>query len=170
MKKPIPYQIIVLILLSLLTLPLAACARMIDPINQEPVLATQDPDAPVSSDEQPPSGNTASPLDPIPGEDKMMRGEAIFTKKDVLLQETYPLQVMLHLKGTLPTPCHHLRAKIEGPDIEERIQVESYSLYNPDEICIQVIQEFDVFLPLGSYPNGTYTIWLNGEKIGDFVQ
>jgi hypothetical protein len=100
----------------------------------------------------------------------MSRGEAIFTTKDVLLQETFPLQVLLHLKGTLPTPCHHLRARIDGPDIENRIQVDMYSLYKPDEVCIQVLQEFDIFLPLGSFPDGTYTIWLNGEKIGDFVQ
>jgi hypothetical protein len=104
----------------------------------------------------------------------MTRSEAAIQKSELVLLTDgladAPLHVMLSLKGTLPTPCYHLRARLSEPDKDNRIQVEVYSLYNPDEICIQVIQQFDTFIPLGSYPAGTYTVWLNGNKVGDFTQ
>jgi hypothetical protein len=100
----------------------------------------------------------------------MRRGEATISESDVLLLESYPVQVMLSLSGTLSTPCHHLRAKVNPPDAQNRIQVEVYSLYDPDEICIQVLQEFETNIPLGSYTKGSYTVWLNGEQVGEFTQ
>ena len=149
---------------------LVGCARIGDLVNPQPGPSTQAPDAPVSNDEQPAGGATISPLDPIPGENKMKRGETTIAESDVLLLESYPVQVMMNLKGTLSTPCHHLRAKINQPDAQNRIQVEVYSLYNPDEICIQMLQEFDTSIPLGSYPGGSYTVWLNGKQVGEFTQ
>jgi hypothetical protein len=100
----------------------------------------------------------------------MKRGEATVTESDVLLLESYPVQVMLNLKGTLSTPCHHLRAKVNPPDSENRIQVEVYSLYDPAEVCIQVLQEYETNIPLGSFPNGSYTVWMNGKQIEEFTQ
>jgi inhibitor of cysteine peptidase len=100
----------------------------------------------------------------------MKRGEATINESEVLLLESYPVQVVLSLKGTFSTPCNHLRAKVEKPDAENRIQVEVFSLYDPNEICIQVLQEFETNIPLGSYPNGSYTVWLNGIQVGEFTQ
>jgi hypothetical protein len=77
---------------------------------------------------------------------------------------------MLNLKGTLSTPCHHLRAKVNQPDAENRIQVEVYSIHDPDEICIQMLEEYETNIPLGSFPDGSYTIWVNGEQVGEFTQ
>jgi hypothetical protein len=149
---------------------LAGCARIGELVNPQPAPSTQAPDSPVSNENQPPSGAVPSPLDPIPGEDKMARGEVTINESDVLLLESYPVQVMLKLKGTLSTPCHHLRAKFSPPDAQSRIRVEVYSLYNPDEICIQMLQEFETNIPLGSYPKGSYTVWVNGEQVGEFTQ
>jgi len=137
---------------------LAGCARFGNLGQTQPIPSTKAPDSPVS------------PLDPIPGEDKMKRGEATVGESDILLLESYPVQVMLSLKGTLSTPCHHLRAKVSQPDTENRIQVELYSLYDPNEICIQVLQQFETNIPLGSYPAGSYTVWLNDKQVGDFTQ
>jgi len=149
---------------------LVGCARIVDLVNPQPGPSTQAPDSPVSNEDQPTGGASPSPLDPIPGEDKMARGEATISESSVLLLESYPAQVMLSLKGTLSTPCHHLRAKVSRPDEQNRIQVEVYSLYNPDEICIQMLQEFKSSISLGSYPNGSYTVWLNGKQVGEFTQ
>jgi hypothetical protein len=149
---------------------LVGCARIGDLVNPQPGPSTQAPDAPVSNEDQPAGGAAPSPLDPIPGEDKMARGEATISESDVLLLESYPVQVRLNLKGTLSTPCHYLRAKVNPPDAQNRIQIEVYSLYNPDEICIQMLQEFETSIPLGSYPDGSYTVWLNGKQVGEFTQ
>ena len=142
----------------------AGCAQIGNLVNPQPSPSTQSPDAPVSSEDQP------SPLDPIPGEEKMARGEATISESNVLLLESYPVQVVLSLKGSLSTPCHHLRAKVNPPDAQNRIQVEVYSLYNPDEICIQMLQEVETSIPLGSYSKGSYTVWLNGKQVGEFTQ
>ena len=169
MFKPRPIVRFTLVLPVFVSL-LVGCARIGDLVNPQPGPSTQAPDAPVSNDEQTAGGATISPLDPIPGENKMKRGETTIAESDVLLLESYPVQVMMNLKGTLSTPCHHLRAKINQPDAQNRIQVEVYSLYNPDEICIQMLQEFDTSIPLGSYPGGSYTVWLNGKQVGEFTQ
>ena len=72
------------------------------------------------------------------------------------------------IKGFLPTPCHVLRANIAGPDTENNIYIELYSLTDPEVDCAQVLRAFNEEINLGSYPEGSYWIWVNEEKIGNF--
>jgi hypothetical protein len=81
--------------------------------------------------------------------------------------ESFPPQYMLHLVGNLPTPCHHLRANVSQPDDQNRIQVEVYSLVDPEEICTQVLSPFENNLSLGSFETGKYTLLLNGKQIAE---
>lgn len=116
-------------------------------------------------------GNTGgSPLEPIPGEESMMRSEVTITSSQLLIMESYPLQITIDVSGTLSTPCHYLRAEVQEPDKQNAIYVEVYSLVDPNEICVQVIESFDTNIPLGSYPDGAYTVYLNGEYLGEFEQ
>jgi hypothetical protein len=39
---------------------------------------------------------------------------------------------------------------------------------DPDLVCIQVVEPFDKSIDLGTYPGGHYTVWVNGEMIGEF--
>ena len=164
-KSVVRLSLVLTVFITLLT----GCARLEELINP-PEASTPAPGSPASSDDQPAGGISASPLDPIPGEEKMKRGEATINGSEVLLLESYPVQARLSLKGTLPTLCHHLRAQVSPPDADSRIQVELYSLYDPDEICIQVLQAFETTIPLGSLPDGDYTVWLNGVQVGKFTQ
>jgi hypothetical protein len=112
----------------------------------------------------------SDPLQPLPDEANMSRGEVTISSQELLVMESYPLQVALLIKGTLPTPCHQLRVDVSEPDDQNRIMVEAYSLVDPAQICAQVLQSFEENIPLGSYPDGTYTVLLNGEKVGEFTQ
>jgi hypothetical protein len=112
----------------------------------------------------------SDPLQPLPDEASMSRAEVTITSQELLVMESYPLQVALLIKGTLPTPCHQLRVEVNEPDDENRILVEAYSLVDPAQICAQVLQSFEENIPLGSYPDGTYTVLLNGEEVGEFTQ
>jgi hypothetical protein len=112
----------------------------------------------------------ASPLEPLPDEASMSRGEVSISSQELLIMESYPLQVALLIKGTLPTPCHKLRVEVSEPDIQNIIAVEAYSLVDPNQNCIQVLEPFDENIPLGSYPDGSYTVTLNGEEVGEFTQ
>ena len=53
------------------------------------------------------------------------------------------------------------------PDDNDQINVNVYSLVDPAEICIQVLEKFESNIPLGSYSSGNYTVLVNGEPVGE---
>jgi hypothetical protein len=107
------------------------------------------------------------PLEPIPGEENMNRGEVFIDESGIIILESMPPQFELRIVGNLPTPCHRLRAVVSQPDDQNNIQVDVYTLVNPEEICTQVLQPFDTGIRLGSFTPGKYTVLLNGEKVGE---
>lgn len=130
-----------------------------------------DADEPVSTD--PAYTNTSIPAEQnsyLPQtEDQSLTRSAVFVDfKEMLTLESFPLQFMLHLVGSLPTPCNQLRVAVSPPDADKKILVDVYSVSDPDKMCIQVIEPFDVNIPLGSFPEGKYTLWVNGEMVAEF--
>ncbi len=98
---------------------------------------------------------------------------AIYIKStDLLVAESYPVQISLHVTGDLPTPCHSFNYsyQIGSPNDRFRIDVSAWSESDPDAVCVQVLEPFDVniAIPMEGAPQGSYSVWLNGEKIGDF--
>jgi len=85
-----------------------------------------------------------------------------------LTLESFPLQFTLHIVGNLPTPCNALRVAISPPDAGNKILMDVYSVINPNRVCTQVLQPFDVNIPLGSFPQGNYSLWINGELVAEF--
>lgn len=148
-----------LYILILLTLTLAACAPADVPAGDEPV-SDLDP-----SGSTMPMNENYAPMDSDQG---MQRGEVYLDEIELLTMESYPLQFMLVLKGNLPTPCYQLRIAVSEPDAENRVNVDVYSIADPDQTCVQVLAPFEVNYPLGSFPAGAYTLWVNGEKVADF--
>ena len=150
----------ILIPLMLMTLVLNACT----PVADEPVTTPPDMDQPVSSAE------TATPQAdlPTPTDSNLLRGNAYLDSAELLTLESYPLQFTLALKGNLPTPCNQLRVDVSPPDAENRINVDVYSMANPDRICAQMLAPFEENIPLGSFSAGHYTLWVNGELIAEF--
>ena len=150
----------ILIPLMLMTLALNACT----PVADEPVATPPDMDQPVSSDE------TATPQAdlPTPTSSNLLRGNAYLDSAELLTLESYPLQFTLVLKGNLPTPCNQLRVDVSPPDAENKINVDVYSMTNPDRICAQMLAPFEENIPLGSFSTGHYTLWVNGELIAEF--
>jgi hypothetical protein len=86
----------------------------------------------------------------------------------VVLQESLPVQVSVILNGSQTDPCHQLRVVVSPPTAQNEINLDVYSLFNPDQACITVIKSFSTSIPLGSYPHGHYTIWVNGAMVGEF--
>ena len=107
---------------------------------------------------------------PTVDDENMDRGNAFveIASSSVVLLESAPLQVKLHLKGNLPNPCYQLRVNPAQPDAQKKIQVEVYSVVKRGEMCTEELQEFDVEVPLGSFPTGHYSIYINGELLGEF--
>jgi hypothetical protein len=88
----------------------------------------------------------------------------------ILLLDTYPVQVILELEGFLPTPCHKLQVDITEPDDQNNIHVIIYSLDNPNlEVdCIQRLEPFEERVELGTFEEGSFTVWVNNERFGEF--
>lgn len=167
------YLVMIVFALALSTL-VGACAGPaevtweVPPSPPHELILPADP----GSEGQPGAGGKGdrSPLDPIPGEDTMNRGPATVVQSELVIMESYPLQLRLELSGNLPTPCNHLRAVVHEPDEQNRIEVEVFSLTEPDVVCIQVLESFEADISLGPYPDGSYTVWVNGELAGEFTQ
>jgi hypothetical protein len=126
-------------------------------------------DTPVTSPGETASAGEAerSPVDPLPNESKMARGNVFVDESGVILMESFPVQAALLVSGSLPTPCHELKATVSEPDKENNIYVELYSLTDPNMACIQMIEQFETSIPLGSYSSGNYTVYLNGDEVGE---
>jgi hypothetical protein len=148
-----------LTILFIAILILAACA----PAATE----TMDPNTPVDSNSTPEQPSEL-PIRPQPGDDNLQRGNAFINESSLLIRESYPPQIAIMLSGDLPTPCHQLRAEVGEPDAENKIMVNVYTVVDPNMMCIQVLKPFDETVELGTFPSGHYSVWLNGEMIGEF--
>jgi len=128
---------------------------------------TQSPDTLVDNDA--PSPNGLPPIyAPRPGDDQLTRGEAFIDSADLLTMESFPLQFALVLKGNLPTPCHQIRVIYNEPDADHKINLEVYSVADPNAACAQMLQPFEQNISLGSFPSGHYTVWVNGQQVAEF--
>jgi hypothetical protein len=83
--------------------------------------------------------------------------------------DLYPRQVAVYFLGYMPSVCNELRINVNPPDAEARIYIEVYSLMDSSIACDRVFQQFEAMILLGTFTNGRYMIWVNGERIGDFT-
>jgi len=91
-------------------------------------------------------------------------GPVFIYHAELLMLQSLPVELVLHVQGALPTPCHRLSWQIEpGPDT---IRVRLASIADVGRECAQVIEPFDQRLPLGAFESGSFTVWLNGETVG----
>lgn len=135
-----------------------------------PLPATLPPDTAVTSppvEEITPEPMT-NPYAPQPADAGLTRGKVFIQETGLLIRESYPPQIVLGFSGDLPDPCHQLRVQVSDPDENNRIDVEAYSVANPEMACIQVLQPFQAEIDLGTFPSGHYSVWLNGELAGEF--
>lgn len=143
------------------------------PATQSPAVTettTRSPDDAVTS----PSGAetvqpSPAPWQPSAQDKSLSQSEAFVTSADVLVLESFPPQYMLTIQGNLPTPCNQLRAEVGEPDAQGQIEVNVYSVVDPNIMCIQVLEPFEENIPLGSLPAGQYTVIVNGEQVGQIV-
>lgn len=155
-------------ILLLLTVLVSACAAKPGTPSE---LGNPPPDTAVTSppvNEIPANGPPVNPFSPKPGDRQLSRGDVFLSETSLVIRESYPPQISLSLKGELPTPCHELRAEIAPPDAENKIQVEAYSLVDPNAVCTQVLEPLEEFIDLGTFPPGHYAVWVNGELAGEF--
>ena len=70
--------------------------------------------------------------------------------------------------NTNKAPVTRLRVSVNPPDGQKRIDLDVYSVVEKGKICTDSLEPFDVTIPLGSFSGGKYSVWVNGEKLGEF--
>ena len=167
-----------LIIILLTVLLLAGCSDIesifsetYPPSETEEAISPESPKGEVPDLSTYPEPISQEPPDwqPQPSDAILSQSEAFIENSALLVLESYPPQYMLNLKGNLPTPCHQLRVHVPDPDEKGQIMVQVYSVVNPDEICIQVLEPFDVTVPLDVASGENYSIWVNSELVGEIV-
>lgn len=107
---------------------------------------------------------------PTTSDENFAHGEVFLDLKasQILVMESMPVQVNVTLKGDLPTPCHELRVVPVTDEANKRVDLEVYTLVPLSSACIDVLQPFEVTVELGSFSGGTYSVYANGEELGEF--
>jgi hypothetical protein len=160
MKPPI--LVIVAALLA------AACSPALTPSDSPTPLPDTAVISPVTHNSTFPETPVMPSYSPKPGDIKLERANVFISESGIVLRESFPVQVVLGLKGELPTPCHQLRVIVDPPDAENNLHVEAYTVVSPEIICIQVVKPFTETIELGTFPTGHYTVWINGTRVGEF--
>lgn len=91
-------------------------------------------------------------------------GLASVDEIEIVISESFPIQVEVIARGNLPDPCteiYQITQKREGDTFF--ITIKTYRTPDP---CIQIIVPFEVKIPLNVYglPAGTYTVDVNGVQ------
>ena len=137
------------ILIVLAILFLTACETE---VSKTPVFQGKNPYAPRAGD----SDLLAEDIDP--------QWTSVFTAK------SRPPQLLVSLWYFPPTTCHKLRVEVSEPNDENQIILKAYVVAAKDQACAVVVLEDPPLatLNLGSFPEGIYTVVLNGNQIGEF--
>lgn len=91
-----------------------------------------------------------------------------FDSTDIIVRESYPMQVELIVEGELPTPCHEVRWEVSDPDENKAIHVTIYSEIDSSLKCAQFLESFEEGIPLGEFTEYGYSIWINDYEVGGF--
>lgn len=117
-------------LLTILLL-ITACLQMPD----------SDPDEPVSSDD------ILVPTATVDHEKYDLGERAIIESVDVLILESFPLQVRISITGSLPDGCTTVY-NAESTREDNRFSVRIFTLRDRDAMCTQALVPFKVSVPL----------------------
>jgi hypothetical protein len=131
--------------------------------------STPGPDAPVDSGGDEPIADpdvVNSVPEPRPPIDGSLDGQVWVDSADLRIMESYPIQVVLDVSGEKPTPCHEIFWTVS--DDGRTIAIEMISQVASDQSCVQVIEEFTIAIPLGSWAEESRDVELDGELVGSF--
>ena len=83
---------------------------------------------------------------------------------EVLLLESYPVQVRAIVRGNLPTPCHRLVWTLGEPGTDGTIALDLASEADAGAVCAEVLEPFEETVDVGSFTSGDPTLLVNGTE------
>ena len=142
---------------------LLGCNPISDQVSPDQTPVLIEPTAKPDYTPQPSLTPTLNEDAPKPDDSRLMHGPAFLDSAEFVLVGA---QYQLHLVGSTPTPCHMLRVSVAPPDEKNRIIVDTYSVSDRKGVCADVLAPFDVQVPLGTDLVGNFSVWVNGQDIG----
>jgi hypothetical protein len=70
--------------------------------------------------------------------------------------------------GTVPTQCNKLIFKVDPIDAKNQIIIHVFTTSNLKAACLKMAEPFDQTIRLSKIPTGSYTVWFNGNKLGEY--
>lgn len=119
--------------------------------------SAEDPNAPVSSDDPSPIRPPASP------EGEVSYGLAPVDNIDILIMESFPVQISVMISGNLPDGCSKIdEAQVTRED--DTFHIELMMRQPVDKECTEALvpYEEDVSLDVVELPAGKYAVEVNG--------
>ena len=91
-------------------------------------------------------------------------GLASVDEIDILILESFPVQINVIARGNLPDPCTEISEVLQEREGNTFFVI--IKTYRPPGLCIQVLAPFEEIIPLEVYglPAGTYTVDVNGVQ------
>ena len=125
---------------------------------------------PASSTSTSSASLSSSSYSPQPTDAALTRDKVFIDLENsrLLVSATRPVKVEAIIAGYLPDPCHVLRVVVGAATVSNTININVYSLFNKGTACITVLQPFSVNVPIGTFSSGTYTVMVNGLRLGSF--
>jgi hypothetical protein len=101
---------------------------------------------------------------PRAGDSLLTEGPVFLDSVEVKAADDQAGTALVHLQGSVPSPCHALRAQAGQPDGDNQIALHVYSVFNPDRMCAGVIVFFDAIHPIrGLSTDREYVVVVNGQ-------
>ncbi|MBN1562751.1 MAG: hypothetical protein JXA10_02860 [Anaerolineae bacterium] len=90
-----------------------------------------------------------------------IRSYAVIESVDVIVLESYPMQLHVHVRGHYSQGCAG-ELIVDQWQVRNHVYVDMYQLVNPAIMCPAVLRFFDKVIPLeGSFESGRYWIHVN---------
>ncbi|MGD2162859.1 MAG: hypothetical protein PVI81_00915 [Anaerolineales bacterium] len=110
-------------------------------------------------------GGTAEATPPADAGGDVQYGEAPVENVEIMMLESFPLQIHLKVEGYMPDGC----TEIESTEVEQRdnhFEVSIATSRPTDLACTEAIEPFEMNIPLDVYglPAGEYTVEVNGVE------
>jgi len=70
--------------------------------------------------------------------------------------------------GTVPTLCNKLIFKVDPVDNKNQVIIHIFTTSNLLVTCLKKALPFDQTIRLTKIPSGNYTVWFNGNKLGEY--
>lgn len=122
-----------------------------------------------TSEETPPTPTAGPTAAPTVGSTEPVRGQATVNSIDVLILESFPVQINVIARGDLPDSCTQID-EIISQLMDDTFRVAVTTLRQPAANCTQALVPFEQSIPLDvvGLPAGTYNVLVNGVE-GSFT-